>query len=260
MLNWEAVIHSGTVVHEEPSPFGTVYVVDVGDLRTLRFDSPEGTLQSAILKSDPLAVPTNYVRVATAGLALTEGRSRVLVVGLGGGAFPMLLHRLLPRVRVDVVELNPVVADVARRFFGVREDARLHIHVEDGAGFMTRQGTRYDLILLDAFSDDGTPDHLKESLFLDEVRRRLAPGGVAVLNIALETPRNMTWRIETFARAFKDCAVLRGASAYNNLILVGTLEPLPSEPVFRRQLWRLARELDFPALTESVASFERASG
>ncbi|WP_395822901.1 spermidine synthase [Archangium minus] len=250
-----------SVVHEAPSPFGTVYVVDEGDYRTLRFDSPDGTLQSAILKSDPLAVPTNYVRVATAGLALTKGRSRVLVVGLGGGAFPMLMHRLLPRrAQVDVVELNPVVVDVARRFFGVREDSRLHIHVGDGARFMARQGARYDLILLDAFSDSGTPDHLKESLFLKDVRSRLVPGGVAVLNIALEESRNVAQRIETFASAFEDCAKLRGASAYNNLILVGTLEPLPPEPLFRQQLWRLARELDFPALTESVVSFERIAG
>lgn len=247
-------------MHEAPSPFGTVYVVDVGDQRSLRFDSPEGTLQSAILKSDPLAVPMSYVRVATAGLALTEGRSRVLVVGLGGGVFPMLLHRLLPRVQVEVVELNPVVVEVARRFFGIREDPRLRIHVEDGAGFMARRGPRYDLILLDAFLDSGTPDHLKESLFLEDVRRRLAPGGVAVLNIALEKPRDVARRIETFASAFEDCAMLRGASEYNNLILVGTQDALPTESLFRRQLWRLSRELDFPALTESVVTFERAGG
>ncbi|MGZ3460294.1 MAG: spermidine synthase [Archangium sp.] len=249
---------SRRVVHEAHSPFGAVFVVDVGNQRSLRFGSPEGTLQSTILKSDPLAVPTSYVRVATAGLALTEGRSRVLVVGLGGGAFPMLLHRLLPRMRVDVVELNPVVVDVARRFFGVHEGPRLQLHVEDGARFMTRQGPRYDLILLDAFSDSGTPDHLKDSLFFEDVRRRLAPGGVVVLNIALEKPRNVTARIEIFARTFEDCAMLRGASEYNNLILVGTLEPVPAEPLFRQRLWRLARELDFPALTESVVSFERA--
>ncbi len=252
---------SEKVVHEADSPFGAVYVVDVGDQRTLRFDSPEGTLQSSILKSDPFAVPTSYVRVATAGLALTEGRSRVLVVGLGGGAFPMLMHRILPRrSRVDVVEINPVVVDVARRFFSVREDARLHITVEDGAHFMARQGPRYDFILLDAFWDHGTPDHLKESLFFEDVRRRLEPGGVAVLNIALEEQWSVESRIQTFARAFEDCAMLRGASRYSNLILVGTQAPLPPEALFWQQLWRLARELEFPVLMESVITFKRAMG
>ncbi|ATB38993.1 hypothetical protein CYFUS_004432 [Cystobacter fuscus] len=252
---------SATVVHEADSPFGSVYVVDEGDQRSLRFDNPDGTLQSAILKSDPLAVPIDYVRVATAGLALTQGRSRILVVGLGGGSFPMLLHRLLPRrARIDVVELNPVVVDMARRFFGVREDHRLHIHVDDGSRFMTRQGSRYDLIFLDAFLDRGTPDHLKESRVFEDVRHRLSFGGVAVINVALEDPRNVAKRIETFARSFEDCAMLRGAPQYNNLILVGTLEPLPPEPLFRQRLWRLARELDYPELVESVVSFKRVSG
>jgi spermidine synthase len=246
------------VIHEARSPFGTVFVVDVGDRRTLRFDSPHGTVQSAILKSEPLAVPTSYVRVATAGLAFTRGRSRALVVGLGGGAFPMLLHRLLPRLVVDVVELNPVVVEVATRFFGVREDSRLRIMVEDGGRFMARQSPRYDLIFLDAFSNIGTPDHLKEALFFEDVRRRLEPGGVAVINIALEESRNVASRVDTFARAFEGYAQLRGASDTNNLILVGTLEPPPSEPQFWHQLWRLGRELGFPGLAQSVVSFQRA--
>ncbi len=246
------------VVHEAPSPFGPVFVVDEGDQRSLHFDSPEGACQSVLLKSDPLAVPLSYVRRALAGLAFTEGRSRILVVGLGGGSFPVLLHHLLPRVVVDVVELNPVVVDVARRFFDVTEDSRLRIVVEDGARFMERAGPRYDLIFLDAFSDSGAPDHLKDSRFFEDVRRGLAPGGVAVRNLAFEEPAAVASRIETFAQAFEDCAVLRGTAESNNLILVGTQEPLPSEPLFWQRLFRLSRELLFPALPRSVVSFEQA--
>lgn len=247
------------VIHEAASPFGTVFVVDEGDERSLRFDSPHGSRQSVLLKSDPLAVPLSYVRVAMAGLALTRGRSRVLVVGLGGGTFPMLVHQLLPRVVVDVVEINPVVVEVARRFFGLREGPQLRLVVEDGARFLEREGPPYDLIFLDAFSARGTPDHLKESLFFEDVRRGLAPGGVAVLNIAFEEPRGVAARIETFSRAFEDCALLRGSSESNNTLVVGTLEPVPPEPLFWQQLKQLARELGFPALTRSVVSFERAA-
>lgn len=248
------------VVHQAPSPFGDVYVVDEGDLRSLRFDSPEGTLQSACLKSDPLAVPTGYVRVAAAGLAFTRGRERMLVVGLGGGSFPMLLHQRLPRGRVDVVERNPVVVDVARRFFGVHEDARLRIHVEDGADYIRREASPYDLIFLDAFTDGGTPEHLKEALFLEDVRERLAADGVVVLNVALERPSAVEERIATFARMFSGCAVLRGTPETGNRILVGSRKPLPSEPEFRRRLWHLARELKLPVLNHSVVSFARMPG
>lgn len=248
------------VVHEAPSPFGTVYVVDEGDQRSLHFGSPHGTLQSAVLRSDPLAVPTSYVRVCAAGLAFTRGRGRVMVVGLGGGAFPLLLHRRLPKVRVDVVELNPVVVDVAERFFGVHTDTRLRIHVEDGAAYMRRREPPYDLILLDAFSDEGTPDHLKEARFLEDVRSRLANDGVAVLNIALETRAGVQARIDTFAKTFKGCALLRGPPDSNNRILVGLPHPAPSEPIFRARLWQLSRELALPSLNHSVVSFARVEG
>ncbi len=248
------------VVHEAPSPFGPVFVVDEGDLRSLHFGSPEGACQSVLIKSDPRAIPLNYVRRAIAGLALTEGRSRALVVGLGGGSFPLMLHQRLPQMVVEVVELNPVVVEVAHRFFGVPEDPRLRIVEEDGARFMEQEGPRYDLILLDAFSDSGAPEHLTNSRFFEDVRHRLAPGGVAVRNVAFEDPRTVASRIETFARAFEDCALLRGTAESNNLILVGTQEPVPSEPVFRQQLWRLSRELGFPALTQSVVSFEHIPG
>ena len=245
------------MVHQEHSPFGTVFVVDEGDVRTLRFDSPEGHAQSMLLKSNPLAVPASYVRVATAGLAFTTGRSRALVVGLGGGAFPLLLGRCLPRMVVDVVELNPVVVDVARRFFGVRDSHSLRLHVEDGAHFMRRRRRPgYDIILLDAFSQEGTPEHLQEPAFFEDVLGRLAPGGAAVINIALDAPENKEHLFETFARTFAHHALLRGASESANLLGVGALEPMPSEPVFRQHLWRLERELGFPGLSQSVTSFE----
>lgn len=248
------------VVHEAPSPFGTIYVVDEGDQRSLRFDSVEGTLQSAFLKSDPLAVSTNYVRVAASGLAFTRRRERALVVGLGGGAFPLMLHRRLPRIRVDVVELNPVVVEVARRFFGVRPDSRLRIHVEDGGRYIQRREPPYDLIFLDAFLDEGTPAHLKEETFLEWVRARLHTDGVVVLNIALERPRSLEARIAAFARVFPGGVLLRGTPETGNRILVGARRRLPAEPVFRKRMERLSRELEIPALSPSVVSFEPLPG
>ncbi len=36
--------------------------------------------------------------------------------------------------------------------------------------------------------------------------------------MARQGPRSVESRIETFARAFEDCAMLRGASQYSNLM------------------------------------------
>jgi spermidine synthase len=242
------------VVHRERSPYGTVLVVDEGDERSLRFDRADGARQSAVLKSDARAVPLDYVRVAAAGLAFTPGRSRALVVGLGGGSFPRLLHRALPQMRVDVVEVNPVVVEVARRFFGVREDGRLRIHLEDGARFLARGagGVRYDLVLLDAFSGSGIPKALKAPALFADARAVLAPGGALVLNVALEAEAEKERLLGDFAARFAHPTRLLSPMESGNVLAVGSLLAPPPEAFLRQRLHRLGRELGLPDLAGDV--------
>ena len=243
------------VAFSAKSDFGTVYVVDEGDRRYLRFDHVDGNDQSVILKSKPEAVPMEYIRVAAAGLAFTAGRERALVMGLGGGAFPMLLHRRVPGMQIDVVEINPTVADVAKRFFGVTEDARLKIHLEDGGKFMKGEGARYDVMLLDAYSDTGIPEHLRSAAFFEDVRRRLDPKGAAIINIALLDADAEARLIRTFAGAFEGCTLLRG-QRLGNTILVGTDGPQPDEAALRDRLKGLTVKLGLPDLNKTVVGVE----
>lgn len=48
---------------------------------------------------------------------------RILLVGLGGGALPVYLHRHYPQAAIDVVEIVPEVVLAAERFFGFCQDA-----------------------------------------------------------------------------------------------------------------------------------------
>ncbi|CAM9929821.1 unnamed protein product, partial [Ectocarpus fasciculatus] len=60
-----------------------------------------------------------------------------LVIGLGGGALPMALRRMYPRVKVATVELDPDMAGVAKDHFGLRESPDgLKVIVEDGVAFV----------------------------------------------------------------------------------------------------------------------------
>jgi 16S rRNA A1518/A1519 N6-dimethyltransferase RsmA/KsgA/DIM1 with predicted DNA glycosylase/AP lyase activity len=54
-----------------------------------------------------------------------------LVIGLGGGALTNLLAYLVPTCALVAVELDPVVVDVARQSFGLRE-ACLEVRIGDG--------------------------------------------------------------------------------------------------------------------------------
>ncbi|KAG7228851.1 hypothetical protein INR49_008629 [Caranx melampygus] len=56
----------------------------------------------------------------------------VLLVGLGGGGLPQFLRDFVPDVTVEVVELDPVVLEVAKEWFGFKPDDRLTVTLGDG--------------------------------------------------------------------------------------------------------------------------------
>ncbi|XP_024539085.1 methyltransferase-like protein 13 [Selaginella moellendorffii] len=57
---------------------------------------------------------------------------RVMIVGLGAGLLPMFLYKHFPFNSIEVVELDPVVADLAKRHFGFVEDDRMQLRLGDG--------------------------------------------------------------------------------------------------------------------------------
>ncbi len=170
-------------LYEKQSPYSLVVVTeDDNGLRTLRFEK-DGVRQSVVKPDDPDHIELAYAKVMPVGLALVEAPRRILVVGLGGGTIPSFLHKHYPRTRIDVVDIDPVVVDVARRFFGFREDDYLQAYVDDGRRFIERCREPYDIIFLDAFGSESIPYHLATREFLEAVRKALTRKGLVLANV-----------------------------------------------------------------------------
>ena len=214
---------AGRVVFDRRSPFARVLVIDEGPLRVMRFDSLDASEQSAIVRDRPGAVPIEYVRYALLGLAHHGHATRVLMVGLGGGTFTTLVHRALPDVTIDAVEIDPVVVAAARACFDLREDERYRVHVADAATWIARDRGSYDYVLLDSYGGEEIPAALRTEAFFEAVRRRLAPGGIVAINVAELEAEGMA-----AARAFRavfrpfDC---RQAPADGNVVIFGADGP-----------------------------------
>jgi spermidine synthase len=174
-----------TVVFLGVSDLGTaVRVVEQPDgLRVLYLGGGRAR-QTAIYPNRPTHLELAYSRVAMVGLALVPPDARILMVGLGGGAMPTYIHTVRPEARIDVVELDPLVVQVAQRYFGFTPDSAMRIHTGDGRAFIENAPTRrWDLILLDAFSDTEIPRALTTRQFLEAVRHALSVDGVVVSNV-----------------------------------------------------------------------------
>jgi spermidine synthase len=141
------------------------------------------TRQSEANLADPDDLPLLYTRAFTIAAIYPPQIKRVLVLGLGGGSIPVYLHRFLPEVTIDVVEIDPGIIAAAKKYFGVRETNRLHLFESDGRVFLNRHREPYDIIMVDVFSGSYIPFHMMTKEFYQLVRNRLNPHGVAALNI-----------------------------------------------------------------------------
>jgi spermidine synthase len=211
----------------------------------------------------PFETRFHYTDYFDLGLAYNPDARNILFVGLGGASAPKRIWRDFPSLDLQVAELDPVVVDVARRYFAMPDSPRLKVDVEDGRRYLQRNEQRYDVIALDAYFSDSIPFHLATAEFVDLVRQRLAPGGVVVANIigSVEGPGSKLFRsfVRTYRTAFPTVAVHPvieegdggGLTELRNLMLVATEGALPSEE-FLVERWRELAPATAPELEQPI--------
>lgn len=248
-------IYEPQIRFDERSKFDRILVVDEGEMRCLRFRNVNNVNQSMISLSNPEVVPMKYIRLAMIGILFTPQMERVLMIGLGGGTFTSLLRRYYPALWIDAVEIDPVVVEVAKRFFGVREDSRFRIHIEDGADFIEQASHLYDLIFLDAYTQDGLPEHLATVDFFNTVKARLSDNGIVVINLyGGEHIKRSIGKV--FRVAFPEAACVRSSDGLNLLLFGKASATMPEHEKLVTEARRLTADLglsfDLGALAERL--------
>ncbi|HET9452520.1 MAG TPA: fused MFS/spermidine synthase [Aggregicoccus sp.] len=242
LLAASACAEQRKLLYEGRSPYTQVYVTeDAKGLRYLQFER-DGALQSVVRPGEPRHLELAYARGAMTALAFVPSPRRVLIVGLGGGTMPMFLRSLYPSLHIDVVDIDPEVVKVARRFFGLREDARLRVHVADGRRFIEQSRGGYDLIFLDAYGPDSIPYHLATREFLAAVQRALGEGGLVVSNVWASPNPLYTSMLRTYQAQFPSVQVLDLRGSVNRIVFARSAAPAPGLEALAKRGSALSRE------------------
>lgn len=254
---WHATNSGGRIIFAKRSSLGNgmISVAQHGPWKCMTFDDVEQGI--AYYAADDTPRPDvlgfQYLRVMAAAamasreLALqaddttqasAEADEAVLCVGLGTGALPGFLahHFGEAGVRVEVVEIDPLVVDAARTalqcsFTGgssglalpaapapsspstynvVLADAAAHVQrvltEQRASRLLGRKRAGLRAIFLDAYNADGeTPAHLLRPGFLRDCRDALAPGGVVVANLFNGATGSISrGAVQEFAAALED--------------------------------------------------------
>jgi spermidine synthase len=142
----------------------------------------------------------------------------ILIIGLGAGILPRIFHYLSPNTMIDVVEIDPVVIDLARKYFDFNGNNFIRLYAEDGRRFIERQrSNQYDVIIIDVFTvHTHIPHTLRTVECFGEYLRILKSTGLILANFLYE--QESRYR-QTYARMlFKH--IYRGITK-NNYVLIG---------------------------------------
>ena len=129
----------------------------------------------------------DYVRLSQELLGpVIQVIESMLVLGGAALSLPVSFQRSRPDMRIEVVEIDPVVTELAKRYFAYGEQLYPNIHIihDDARVYLRSTKRTFDLVYLDVF------DHLltvpwtmvtKEALV--DMRERLSPRGLFLANV-----------------------------------------------------------------------------
>jgi spermidine synthase len=157
------------------------FILDSGRLRCLQFDLD--AVQSAMRLDAPYRLSLAYTRKMMAFLLFNPTPERILLLGLGGGSLAKFCYRQLPLSDITAVELNPDVIALREAFRIPPDDDRFRVIRADSAKYVADVGPSKDIILADACDRTGVAPQLQGVDFYQSAWRRLAEGGVFVMNV-----------------------------------------------------------------------------
>lgn len=215
------------LLHSERSLYREVLVYENGSVRCMCFTrNCRIGRQSCIDTRRPDRIVMSYPQMMLGALYVDPAPRSVLIIGLGGGTIPRALVDVIPDATIDVVEIDPAVVKVAKRYFDFAEAGNVRVFEVDGRVYVKRairEQRQYQLIMLDAFDHEYIPEHLLTEEFLREVKSLLTPGGVLAAN-TFSSSRLYDHESVTYAAVFPQFFNLKR----ENRVIIAVNGPLPA--------------------------------
>jgi spermidine synthase len=218
----------GRVIHEAETEYQYARVIERRDgSRVLELN--EGQAYHSVWRADTVLTDDYWDDHLVAPWA--TGRStaprRIAILGNAAGTTARAYGEVFPRTQVDAVEIDGELSEIGRRYFGMTPRPALHVHAADARPWLRQQaGKRFDAISVDAYRQPYIPFYLTTREFFGEVRDRLAPGGVLIVNVGHPEGEDQLEKVlsATIGAAFPH--VLRDPVEPTNTQLIASTAPL----------------------------------
>jgi spermidine synthase len=215
-------------IYERESAYNYIQVVEQEGIRYLRLNEGEG--MHSVYAPDLLLTSGTWDYFLAAPFfnapPRTPGQVRSLaVVGLAAGTAARQYTAVYGSIPIEGYEIDPVIIDVGRTYFGMTEP-NLDALAVDGRWGLAHSRRTFSVIAVDAYRPPYIPPHLTTVEFFEIVRGRLDSDGVVTINVARlpDDRRLIEGLAATLAEVFPSVYVTDVPNSMNS-ILFATLRP-----------------------------------
>lgn len=253
--------------------YNRIWIYDRIDYRTNKIVKMMGinneNNSSMFLDSDELV--NEYTKYYHLAKHFNPNFKKTLMLGGAGYSYPKDFLHKYPEATIDVVEIDPKVTELAKKYFRLEENPRLTIYHEDGRVFLNKTQEKYDAIFGDAFNSlHSLPYQLTTKEAVQKKYNILNDDGVVILNIisAIEGEKGKFLRAEyaTYKSLFPQVYLFPVTSSGNgnivqNIILVALKSEKdqtfnnsdPKLNEYLQHLWKRTVDADIPILTDNFS-------
>lgn len=184
-INHSFALSDKDLIHEDESIYNYLQVLENDESIILSTNVLFG-VQSIKKKHESLTGMYYDYALAAPFMANVDKKENpnLLILGLGTGTYADLCMQLFDFHKIDGVEIDKKIIDLARTYFDLSEDVNA---IEgDGRIFLTT-AKKYDVIMIDAYQDITIPFQMSTIEFFQEVKNHLTDDGVMVVNMNMNS-------------------------------------------------------------------------
>ena len=158
------------------------------------------------------------------GFKNIKDSNSILVLGIAGGSvIKTLVNEIEFKGEITGVEIDPEIISLADKYFKLNEIQNLTIIIEDANQFVQKTNKTFDLIIIDIFQDNSMPEFLFETVFIENTKSLLIPGGYLLFNTMIHTKsdqeRNKLYRNHFNTEEFSTYSLPK-VEVYNELFII----------------------------------------
>ena len=198
------------------------------DFRTLR--TANNDLQSRINWKHPEQLALSNLISLTGILLFIPPPKSICLLGVGAGCLIHFFRHTYPAAHITAIEIDGELLEIMHEHMALpTADDRLNYIVDDAAHYLKNNQQPFDLILLDLFLGDKSPEWVLQKDSMHQLFLMLNRRGGVGYNLLIDSEDEFTRYYKSLRNVFQQQTLCLAVEDLDNTLVFAFREPIPAQ-------------------------------